>query len=155
MPRELQPSSRIGVLLDFKVKSHQAIHEKELVDRYAKMARDNTFDKLDQSSRFEIFGKQENNSGADADSGRNNVPTVTASPISDKSSNHHENDPYDVPPQMVKKTSNNAVEEFNMRQEKLDKMCQATGQGLDVCHFYLEMVEWDYDQALHIFNTSS
>jgi hypothetical protein len=60
-----------------------------------------------------------------------------------------------VPPplQLVKINSSNVVADFTERQAKLDRMVASTGQAVDVCHFYLEMVDWDFDSAVQMFGS--
>ena len=45
-----------------------------------------------------------------------------------------------------------SAEDFNLIVTILEEIVKVTGQEKQVCHFYLEMVDWDYEKAMDMFS---
>jgi len=144
------------------VTSQQFGKENDIIERHMKLTRETTFSKIDHSSHLEIFGKStQSEATATNNSSGTHIPTIT--PMADVTVEqvkieHSEveiNEAYMSPPELVKKNSYNVVEDLSVRQEKLDRMVERTSQAVDVCHFYLEMVDWDFDKAVEMFGSFS
>lgn len=160
IPPSLFSSSKIESLLAFKVTSQKFGKENDIIERHMKLTRETTFSKIDHSSHLEIFGTstQADTTALSGSSGAH-IPTiapmvdVTVEQVKIAHSEVEIDETYMSPPELVKKSSYNVVEDFTVRQEKLDRMVERTSQAVDVCHFYLEMVDWDFDKAVEMFGS--
>lgn len=92
----------------FQVKSQQFGREADIIERYNKLSRESTFQKLDRTSYMDIFAKPPVTS-TEPDTASTYIPTITSStPVAVSSSAHTDasNDKYDI-----SKSYQNSVEE--------------------------------------------